>query len=146
MLEAVRRELDAIGQASLKIIDEGIGPVSIALAHGPATNEFAVGIDGRPSPNITSPFRWCFGVDNVLVLRVHEAPDFIALNAFRLKVTNAFVMEVQAELASVFQELRDGIDRDIADAGNRPHRAAFAEHREDLNALGYGQLVHAHNI
>ena len=36
----------------------------------------------------------------------------------------------------------DRVDRHVRNAGDRPHRRALAEHREDLDALGEGQLVH----
>ena len=51
-------------------------------------------------------------------------------------------MQRQAGLASVHQA-GHGVDGHVRHAADRPHGRALAEHREDLDALGEGQLVHA---
>ena len=79
---------------------------------------------------------------NVLLLRVGEAPDFIDLDALRLHVADFGVVEASAEKAGVLKELRYRVDRYICQARDGAHRSAFGEHREDLGALGNGELVH----
>jgi hypothetical protein len=71
MLEPVGRELNPIGKPPLKVVNEGVCP---------AANELGIGIERRPSPNVSGAFRRRLGVDDVLVLRVDKAPDFVALN------------------------------------------------------------------
>src|SRR4051812_27311738 len=55
-------------------------------------------------------------------------------------------MEMIASLAGIREQLEHGVDRYVGDSADRPHRRAFAEHREDLDALGEGQLFHARTM
>jgi hypothetical protein len=50
------------------------------------------------------------------------------------------VVEGCTGMAAINQELRDRVDGHVADAGNRPHGRALAEHLEDLGALSMGSL------
>ena len=53
-------------------------------------------------------------------------------------------MQDQASLASFNQQLGNRVDRHVRNAADRAHGRSFAQHGEDLDALGEGQLVHAH--
>jgi hypothetical protein len=53
-------------------------------------------------------------------------------------------MQLGADLPGLDKHLVDGVRRDIDHSADGTHRHAFAEHGEDLDALGEGQLVHAH--
>lgn len=83
------------------------------------------------------------GVRDVLRLGIGEGPDFIALDALRLHVAHLLVVEGRACRAGVHQQLRHRVDAHVGNAADRPHGRAFAEHAQDLDALGEGQLVHA---
>ena len=52
------------------------------------------------------------------------------------------VLVVGASLASVHQELGDGVDANPGDARHGSQTHALAEKGEDLNALVAGELVH----
>ena len=56
---------------------------------------------------------------------------------------NGVIVDVRARLAGIRQQLRHRVDRHVHYAGDRPHGGAFAEEREDLDALGERELVHA---
>lgn len=81
--------------------------------------------------------------DNVLGLRVGEAPDFIHLDPLGLHVPNVRVVIGGAGLPGVDQEFDDcvltrpGQPRDGAD------RLAFAKEVKDARAVFSGKLVHA---
>ena len=59
---------------------------------------------------------------------------------------NRNIMEGGASLAGVDQELGHGVDRNVANPRNRPHRRALAEHGEDLGAGREGELVHVQTM
>ena len=138
----IGRQLHAIGQPPLEIANEGFGPGRVPLAHHPIANELCVSIDTGPRPNVASATRCRFGFWQIDGPRVAEAPDLVALDAFAGQTVHALVVEVEAELAGVRQEFGDGIDRDVADPRDRTHGRSLTEHREDLDTLGYRQLVH----
>ena len=81
------------------------------------------------------------GLD-ILRLGVSEAPNFVDLNALRFHIADLGVMEAGAKKAGVLQKLAHGVDRNVRQARDGAHRSAFAEHGEDLGALGNGELVH----
>ena len=55
---------------------------------------------------------------------------------------NMFVMVCGASLASVDQQLVDGVDRNIGEPTSRAKAVAFNQRMEDLGALGERQPVH----
>ena len=102
-----------------------------------------VGVERGPRPNIASALRRGLRGRDVLLLGVAEAPNFVALDALARNAAHGRIMELSADRAGFGEELVDRVDAHVGDAADRPHRRAFAEHREDLDALGEGQLVHA---
>ena len=109
------------------------------VAHAPRHHQLAVGVERRPSPEITRPVRGALGVSYVLFLCVAEGPDFIALNLGRLHVHDQVVVHPHARLARILQQLRDGVDRHVSQAADGPHAHAFAEHPQDAGAISSGQ-------
>ena len=55
---------------------------------------------------------------------------------------HVLIVKPRADFASVHQQLGDRVDRYIDDTRDRPHGRPFAEHREDLHALGDWEPVH----
>jgi hypothetical protein len=61
--------------------------------------------------------------------------------------TNAAAMRtLKTQPMSNRQDFRNRVDRHIANPRDRPHRTALTQHPEDLDALLYGQFVHARSI
>lgn len=77
----VAGQLDAIGEALRKIVNEGFGGLTVAPANVPRRNEFRIGIDRRPGPHVASIGRRFLRPRHVLLLAMDEGPDFIDLNA-----------------------------------------------------------------
>ena len=77
---------------------------------------------------------------------MNEAPNFVALHPLASHVADRAIVEFSACYARINEQLDDRVEADIGNSADRPHRRAFAQHREDLDALRKGQLVHAPNI
>jgi hypothetical protein len=116
------------------------GTVANVISH----DQLGVCVQGRPGPHIARAIGCGLCARYVLFLGVAKRPDFIALDARGFDVADGFVVQGQARLASVNQQLGHRIDRHIAHARDRPHGRPFAKKGEDLGAFGRGQLVHAH--
>ena len=126
----------------------------IAGADVKARDELGIGVDGRPRPDGAhevlalavrlrdgrhTPHRLRY----VLVLRVAEAPDLVALEALAREVDHDLALVVLAHGAEVGQKLEH---RPLCHAGHAARGAdgvALAEGRHDLGASLRCQLVHA---
>lgn len=108
-----------------------------------ADHQLAIGIQSRSRPAIASFDRRSFGGRNILLLRMDEAPNFVALDPPGLDAPNLAVMEHLASLTGFQKQLRNRVGRHIRDACDGVHRGTLAEHGKDLNALGGVELVHA---
>ncbi len=90
-----------------------------------------------------------YAVWNVKIIKTEENLrewERTPVDAARLHAADLGIMEGEASLAGIYQQLGNGVYRDIRHAGNRPHGRPLAKHGEDLNALFDGQLVHAANF
>ena len=73
-------------QTASEILNELRCAVGITLAYEPRADQFGVGVDGNPSPDIARDSLLCHLVGHVLLLRVYETPDLIDLNAAAIEV------------------------------------------------------------
>ncbi len=65
----------------------------IAPTNQPRNDQFAIRVQGRPSPNIPGSEWGALGLRQILGLGITEAPNFVALNARRLDAATGFLME-----------------------------------------------------
>lgn len=140
---AVRRELHPAIDPEPKIVHEEVGALGVAVADKVAHDQLRIAIERGPRPNRSSRVRRVFGGRNVLRLGVAKTPNLVALDALRLYSDDGVEMVDRTRFAGINEQLRHGVDRDADNALDGAHRAALAEHREDLDALSKRQLVHA---
>ena len=67
---------------------------------------------------------------------------FLALDPLGLHADGGSVMVDSAGPSIIHKQGRGGVDGHIHHAADRPHRATFVEHREDLDTLRERELVH----
>ena len=125
-------------EAITDVVRRELGPVP-SQGIGPETRQALV--DRGPRPDVVRVLRGRDGARNVLLLGVAEGPYLVALDALGGDVAGGRLMVGDASLAGFLKELGHGVDGHVRDPADRPHRAALAEHREDLCALGEGELV-----
>jgi hypothetical protein len=76
----VRGQLNAVSKAVRYILHERLGVFGIAPAYQPGHSQLGIGINGRPCPNVPDPRHALEALGDVLLLRIDEGPDFIALD------------------------------------------------------------------
>lgn len=81
------------------------------MADEVAHDHLGVGVQSRPRPHVANGLALRGG--DVFVLRPDKAPDFVALQPTRLHIADQLVMEDEAGLASIDQQLPDGVDRHV---------------------------------
>jgi hypothetical protein len=73
----------------------------IAFSDEPANNQFRIGADRRPCPNISETELAPFVSRNVLILGVTERPNFVTLNALAIEVAEGFILVPNARFGYV---------------------------------------------
>lgn len=135
-------KLYAIRKSRCQISDEVIGVASGTASHKPARNQFGIGAERRPRPNISKakPSPQVFG--NVLFFGVAKRPNLIALNPFARQIAERLVLILGASAAQIGDEFDHGIFCNARHADGRANRIALDQSREHLNLAVYRECVH----
>jgi hypothetical protein len=100
--------------------------------------------DGRPRPHIASVWmRLAHLRRDVLLLRVAERPDFVALNPPRLQAAHVGIVVRLAGRANVTQQLFDGHARHASQASGGSEAVAFDQSGYDGGAFLCAQTARA---
>jgi len=102
---AVGGQLDAARQPSSQVVHEMIRRARVPAAHEPARDKFRVRAERNPRPHAAHASGVLHVGRHVFVLRIDEAPDFIALNPFALEVAERLVLIRGTGRAKLHQEL-----------------------------------------
>jgi hypothetical protein len=106
----------------------------IALAHQPRADQFRIGVDSYPSPSASNP-ECVFSLGwNVLVLRSHKAPDFVALNPLTWQVHQRFIEASRTGRAKLDQQLRNRV------FGNAKKRSQMSNGIKSLDGYSFRQV------
>src|ERR1700730_3559173 len=92
----IRCELDAGGDPAAEIVHQRKRVTGIASAERPREDQFRVGIECGPRPNVTSAFRRAFRSCYILLLRIAESPPLIALDALTPHAAHCLIREPRA--------------------------------------------------
>lgn len=114
---AIGGDLEAVGEAFAQIVHQQHGIFARTVADVIGDDQFRVGINRGPSPNITRAFRSSLCCRDILLLGVAERLDFIALDARCLHVADMLVMNGNGSLPSLDQQLRDLVNRHAPQRG-----------------------------
>lgn len=105
--EAIRRKLDAVGNATGEIVHKELCRRQIAVPDVPAGDELRFGIDGRPDPDITPTFPLGL-LRNIPFLTPDKTPNLITFNPFTGKIAEGFVLAFGASRPEVSQKFHNG--------------------------------------
>ena len=101
--QAVCGELDAMREPFCQIVNEHLRRSRVTIAGHERRNQFCVRVNRNPSPNVSvSEFPFLFG-GYVLLFRVAELPNFIALNPLAFQVAESAVLIIGAGDPHVFE-------------------------------------------
>lgn len=94
-------------EAAGEIVDKLSRIVCAPSSNQEGRNEFRIGINGRPGPDIAKT-RLTFQLfRQILFLRVAKAPDLIALNSLAGQVTESFVLIPLTGLTKIDKQLEN---------------------------------------
>lgn len=125
-LEAVRSQLNAVGHAAREIVNKAFGREPIAGADPVGANQFGIGVDCNPRPEIASvgitlqKFR-----RDVRLFCGQKRPNLIALNLFAREVYESFVQVIRAGYAKLNKQFGDSVFGNAGHANRRTNRIAF---------------------
>ena len=94
--------MNAISEARCQISDECFGAFNITTTNEPRNSQLGICINGRPGVGIAVAENALVFWRYILLLRVAERPDFIALNALALDITDRGVLIFKANRANIF--------------------------------------------
>jgi len=138
--EAVRRELDATGQAVVQIEDKGPGRWGIALSDREGGDQLAVGVH-RYEDILIANLRSVAG-GNALLLLPNIRPDFINLNKLGPNPLHPGIQEPLAPVPGDVQEPQDCNDMDAGHPLNAADAVSLYQSREDGELLLPVEDVH----
>jgi len=126
-----------------QVVHEFLSVISRTAPHMPAGNEFGVGADGCPGPNVSkskfaAQFFW-----HVLFFGVAERPNFIALDSLARKVVQRLVLIFRARLADFREESHNGVLRHARHSHRGANRIALNKGRNDCGLAFHWEDVHA---
>ena len=107
-LMTVRRYLNPVCQSARRVADKPRGAVRIPAPDQPTRDQFGIGADCRPRPDIAS----CtlFALWDVLLLGIYEAPYLIDLHTFARQIAEHSILIPGTGPPQIDQELGHCID------------------------------------
>lgn len=90
-----------MAEAGREVVNEQLGELSVPPANEPVADQLAVRADAGPGPDISGEGWRALGDRSVLLLRVAEGPNLIALDALAVQPLDVLVMESKAGFPSL---------------------------------------------
>src|SRR5207249_285436 len=138
-------QLNAMRQTFLQVRKEVVSASCMTLADEPARNEFGIGVERNPRPDIARAFRLVLA-RAVLFLRVNERPDFVTLDARAAEIAKRFVLILRAGSAKIAEKFINRVARHIRHSRDSAHGISLNQCSDDLHAFLSAQRVHAVNM
>src|SRR5882724_8252685 len=143
---AIRGELKAVGDSPSQVPHEALCCRGPPIPEHVRDDEFCVGIDSGPRPNITSALLHLFRGD-VLLLGIDEGPNFIALDSSHSEIANGSIATVGTGTAHVFQELQNGMFGNSSHSTcgiyrNAFHNSLLRNGRQEIEKAMFGDSGH----
>jgi len=145
-LVPVRRNLNALRETGREVAKELVGAHRCAVAHIPSWDQLCRPVDGNPSPDVpglasTAQMRW-----NVLLLRVAEAPNLVALKRRAWQVHHDFCGELLARFTKVHSEPLNGLPCESSHAASGALAVAFHKAGNGARAVFVSESVHRSRV
>ncbi len=139
---AIGRKLHAIRKTFRQILNESIGRARITSTNQPRHDEFAVSIHRRPRPYASDSELPLFLDRNVLVFRVAERPNFIALNTLAIQIYESLVEVLRARPAKFYEKFRNRVLGHTRHANCSADAVSLDKSRYHVASLFLCEFVH----
>jgi len=138
---AVRRQLNAVADSGSNVLHERLSSRSATIPKRVRNDQLGIRIDCRPCPNISRALFHLFQCD-ILLLRVNERPNLIALHAANPEIADVRMVISSTGAAQVPQQPQHGVFSDTQHSAGCVDGVAFYQCAYDLALFIYGQTVH----
>lgn len=135
-----------MSETARQILHEVVSDAAIARANEPGRHQLGICADRRPRPHVTNAELATHFFRDVLLLRINEAPNLIALETLARQVAQSLVLVRGAGRSDIDEQLGHGIDGAVSEAAGGAEAGTFDEKAEDLGALCCCQLVHVQRL
>lgn len=132
---SVRSQLDTAGEPPCQILHKLKGTSGIPSSNKIGDNQFGIGINSNPSPNIPVPELAFLIGGYILLFRIAELPDFVTLNPARFNSANSVMVKLLTRCSDTFQEAED------CSLGYSSHTAGSADGISFHEGGNYGNLL-----
>lgn len=129
-------DLYAVADSLRAIFHEVFCPSTVTSTDQIRDDQLCVRVDSDPRPNIAPALLFFFCAD-ILRLRSHEAPDFIALQAAHAEIANCAVVIASTRATEIGQQLKHGNRGAIGHSGSGSNAVPFNKGRNYLCLAGY---------
>jgi hypothetical protein len=130
-MEAISRQLNAIGEASRQFPTEHPSRVHGSLADAESGNELRIGINGDENPLVALLIRYIAFV-NAAIFLLYKRPDFIAFDAAALQRTHSLVQQRPAAGSRCFKQRKQCRFVQASNARDGANAHSFHHEREGL--------------
>lgn len=135
-------QLNSISYALRKIVYENPSCLRASRSDHVGNNQFRVGANRRPCPNIAVAELPLLFLGNILLLCVTEGPSLIDLYSASVDIANLSVVISSSGAARIFQQFQYCVLRYSGHSDDGVYRVTFNQRREDLCSFRNAQPVH----
>lgn len=139
---SVSGQLDAARKSRSQVMHELMGSTSSASTYKPRRNQFGIGADSRPRPDISKAEFALLTIGDVFGLGMAKGPDFIALKALARQVLQRLILIVRAGFPDFGQQFHHGILGYASHLDCGSNGIAFHKSGNNLHSLGNRQRIH----
>ena len=136
----VSSQLDSITDARRNVLHENLSRGRATATKGVRHNQFRISVDSSPRPNVACALLHLFKSD-ILLFRVDERPNFVALNAPHVEITDMGLMIIGAGATQVTQESQYRMLADAQHPACCVDRISFHQRTDDLALLAHRKVI-----
>ncbi len=139
---AICGQLNAISKTAGQIVHKSLGGLRSPRAESERGNQFSIGINRNPRPNVSISELAAQLFRDILFLRVAELPNLVALNSLAGQVAERLVLIFRARLTNSCQQLKNGILSNPSHADGCANRITLNKGRNHLRLAFNWEVVH----
>src|SRR6267154_1358270 len=121
-----------------------VGASRITLSNEPARNQLCISANRRPSPSISSAFRFSFDA-TILFFRSDKAPNLITLDALAFQIHESLVLIIRASSTEITEKFYDSVFRNACHSNSCANGVSLDKAGNNLLLFVGFQFVHAFN-
>lgn len=143
-LVGVGRKLDTADKAPLQILEKDSGRLPAPIPDEEGGDEFGIGINRRPSPDVTDLTLFALGCLDLSLLHSDEAPNLVALDAGARKIDQRLLLVGETGRSNILKQMDNGVLCYACHTASSPNRNTVNKGGKDTHSLFYAQPIHGY--